>query len=117
MNQQPIKSHLIHPTISHSAVGYHESSVVTVQSNPFIGGQLVAIVVPGQSSEEIADVNISIIQGVVIDASICCDLHLQGYIMQWCELYSAGANNVQQTYMRTQYSCSLWYHILQEYKC
>ena len=64
VNQQSIKPCLIHTTVCHSAVDHCESSVITVQSYPTTRSQLVTIVVPGQSSEEVAEVDI-------------CDPHLK----------------------------------------
>jgi len=59
-------------------------------------------VVPGQSSEKIVDVNISIsvIISRVVNPIVCakiCDLHLQYDIMWWSELSFARTNDVQQT--------------------
>ena len=52
-----------------SAVDHCESSVITAQSYPTTRSQLVAIVVPGQSSEVIMNADIVVIVQVVLDVN------------------------------------------------
>ena len=51
-------------------------SVITVQSYPTTRSQLVAIVLPGQSSEVVMKVDIGVGVQVVLDIDIC-DLRFQ----------------------------------------
>ena len=97
MNQQSIKPCLIDTTVCYSAVDHCESSVITAQSYPTTRSQLVAIVVPGQSSEDVMQVDIVVGVGVVLDIDIC-DLHFQCCVLTWYMLHSACTINVKQIY-------------------
>ena len=98
VNQKPIKPCFIYTTVCCNAVDHCESGVITAQSYPTTRSQLVAIVVPGQGSEEVMDADIvTSVCRVVLDVHIC-DPHLQCYHLRWsCMLHSACANNIQQT--------------------
>ena len=102
VNQQSIKPCLIHTTVCHSAVDHCESSVITAQSYPTTRSQFVAIVVPGQSSEEVMETEILHMVGakvrqVVLDIDIGGP-HFQCYVLTWYMLHSAFTINVKQIY-------------------
>ena len=71
VNQQSIKTCLIHTTVCHNCVDHCQSSVITAQSYPTTRCQLVTIVVPGQSSEVVTKVDIVVGVQVVLDIDIC----------------------------------------------
>ena len=81
MNQQSIKPYHIHTSVCRSAVGYCQSGVITAQSYPTTRSQLVAIVVPGQGSEEVTDAGI-------------CKPNLQCDVLSWYTLHCAFILNI-----------------------
>ena len=103
VNQQSIKPYHIHTTVCCSAVDYCQYSVITVQSYPTTRSQLVAIVVPGQSSEEVTEVDIVVGVWVVLDIDIH-DRHFQCYVLTWYMLHSACTINIQQICMEMDFN-------------